>query len=306
MGLRIRIGGTVGKVLQQGGDALKDGAKATANLGKATVDAATAPASQAIDVLHGKSLDQAVRDSIAKQTTGVPVAAADAVAAMHDAAQSIATSIVEGALGHHAADLLNDTLKLIEPLGPDAVAAVAGSLQEFIKTGDVNALNPVAILAAAEIAAARNQLYPRATPIPDAVRTALPAEVIRGCDHVRVIEKVMVPGDLNLPKMAISHFNKVPAITLIDVIIFEAIPSAANDHDLGVWTHELCHVHQYANKGVIKFAKEYIAAQTGFHPQDWVANALEVEADMYQCTYYPDSDPAYIGVCPVRKPRAKQ
>ena len=91
--------------------------------------------------------------------------------------------------------------------------------------------------------------------IPSAIRTALQGYVP---DHVleRARWRVGGAGEMSLQEN-LFRFGYAPAVTLDHVVIFEREVDALTDPKL--WVHELKHVMQYAEWGVMEFAARYLS-----------------------------------------------
>jgi hypothetical protein len=123
----------------------------------------------------------------------------------------------------------------------------------------------LAPLLAAWIASERDAAIARGVePIPPRIRAALagyvPSDIL---DRVRWREGA---SDLSLPQNAI-RFGEVPAITLIDVIVFEQRSAALDDPTL--WAHELKHVMQFAEWGVDGFSSRYLGDYEAVEAEAW-------------------------------------
>lgn len=124
---------------------------------------------------------------------------------------------------------------------------------------------PLAPLLAAWISAERDAAIARGVePIPSRIREALagyvPTEIL---DRVRWREGA---SELSLPQNAI-RFGEVPAITLIDVIVFEERRAALDDPTL--WAHELKHVMQFAEWGLDGFSLRYLSDYEAVEADAW-------------------------------------
>ncbi|KAB0681513.1 DUF4157 domain-containing protein [Aureimonas leprariae] len=123
-------------------------------------------------------------------------------------------------------------------------------------------------------------------------------EIIRPYgQHVRCMAYSAVPGNINIPSVALKHLGKANAITLIDVIVFSAIPDVGNPEGKNLWAHELWHTKQYADLGLQGFASRYVAEETGFHPSGNPVNQLETEAVVFSCKTSFIDNPGYWESC---------
>lgn len=273
---------------------------AAQNVVEATVVVVSAPTKALIETLDGRPVDEAIQQAFAGQV-GAGASVLEAAAIFESLIADTTSDVINGILGQGAEDLADDVVRLLRPLDPNLGVAGARAIEAFIETGRLELLNPVAVLLAAEIQRCRNALWGEAELVSEEVKAAMPERVRVLADSVRVIKLDHVPGALNLPKFAIRHLNRASAVTLIDVIVFEQIPGADTDSQKHYWAHELHHVHQYAEKGLIKFCTEYIGEELS--PFDPVTsppgNALEIEADYFACRYFPQAQPRYIDRCPV-------
>jgi hypothetical protein len=123
----------------------------------------------------------------------------------------------------------------------------------------------LAPLLAAWISSERDAAITRGVePIPPRIRAALtgyvPSEIL---DRVRWREGA---SELSLPQNVI-RFGEVPAITLIDVIVFEQRSAALDDPTL--WAHELMHVMQFAEWGIDGFSMRYLSDYEAVEAEAW-------------------------------------
>jgi len=169
---------------------------------------------------------------------------------------------------------------------------VLASVEQFVETGNFEYLNPVVGLVAAELQRARDDNWKQATPVPARLLNAMPVALHRAVRRSRYLLVKRVQ-DLSLPAFAIEHFKKATGVVAIDLVFFKAVLDMGTTAGRHYWLHELYHVTQYADKGVVGFAKEYVAGviRGGLNP-------LEKEADIYACRHFPISRPAYIDKCP--------
>lgn len=285
----VTVGGDVGRA----GDAvIKSGGKAVERFVKAQVE----PARQMIEVVQGKPVSEALRDA-AKSYVDPAIAAADVAAQVSATGEALAGRLASRIGGPKAEDFVADVMRLLQPYPLADVAAALRGIQLFIETGNLDALNPLAIVVAGEIAHARNTLWDKAREIPAEVINSLPEELQRRGRVCRYMEAGAVPGNTKLPKIAIDHLGKADAICLIDLIVFRTVPGAATDDDKFYWSHELYHAQQYADWGLEKFAAKYVAEELGGG-----LNEIEEDADRYACHFFPSAHPRYIGVCPIPDP----
>lgn len=313
------FGGDVGRFFDDTGEAarkaLRDAEEAAARaaaaasaaaeaaakaIGKVATDsakAAVAPATGAIDIFGGKPISQVLHDQIELRTNPA-VAAVDAAAATQNLEASIERGIAAGSLGSGAGDVVTDIERLLHPIDPNDAAAVAHATQQFIETGDVNYLNPASVLLAAEIVRCRNMVEPLAHGIPEEIKSTLNTEFLSLIETARYLVNADVPGSINLPNFAIRHLDKASAITLVDIIVFKELPSAATPNSRFLWMHELTHVKQYRDMGIQEFCKKYIAEEISFHAEGDGGNNLETDADRSACRFEPTAQPAYLKSCP--------
>jgi len=147
------------------------------------------------------------------------------------------------------------------------VAAVAAGQQ---KEPTPPPLNPVvaaslAPLLASWIVSERDAAKAQGVePIPDAIRAALTGYVPDAVlDRVRWREGA---SELSLPQSVIN-FGDVPAMTLVDVVVFQDRRVALEDPKL--WAHELFHVMQFAEWGIEDFARRYISDYQAVEDPAW-------------------------------------
>lgn len=101
-------------------------------------------------------------------------------------------------------------------------------------------------------------------PIPAAIRAALVGYVP---DAVLDRVRWRVGGsEMSLPQNVI-RFGDVPAMTLVDVIVFQERRPALEDPKL--WAHELYHVMQYDEWGVDEFAVRYLTDYEAVEEPAW-------------------------------------
>lgn len=258
-----------------------------------TVDAYTAPQRAIIEVVRGKPVAQAVKDVIKRQIDPL-IVVADAASTLDSLRNNLLVQIAGQVGQEKAADFIADWNRVLAPFPPEDRVAILKGVQLFIQTGNLDALSPLSILVAGEIADARNALVGKGTPIEDAVIAAMPEAVKSIGRKCASLTRREVPGALNLPQFAIKHLQLAQAITLIDVIIFEVVPSATTQGGKHIWAHELWHAHQYDEWGLQKFATKYVAEQTGFHSANKTGvNAVEVEAIAFACRNFLVQNPGY-------------
>lgn len=93
-------------------------------------------------------------------------------------------------------------------------------------------------------------------------------------------------GDLALASNAFRYGDAI-AITLVDLIVFTNQSTA---QDLSVWAHELAHVQQFRNWGLMDFAKRYV--------RDHQSVENEAYASQNKYTLWSQSN-AYNQGCPI-------
>lgn len=101
-------------------------------------------------------------------------------------------------------------------------------------------------------------------PIPPAIRAALAGYVPNSIlDGVRW----RVGGtELSMPQN-VFRIGHVPAMTLVDVVVFQDRRAALEDPKL--WAHELKHVMQFAEWGVEGFSKRYLTDHDAVEEEAW-------------------------------------
>ncbi|MCC7254187.1 DUF4157 domain-containing protein [Hyphomicrobium sp.] len=194
--------------------------------------------------------------------------------------------------GKKAQKFVADFDRITKPLTPAHADAAARGMLMFIKTGDFAYLNPTVFATAGEIKKARDDNWNRAKPVDRRVIAEMPDDLKAKIANVRVMRKKDLVGELSLPWMAT---NRIPAICLIDVIVFRDIPSWKSQWDKHLWAHEFAHVLQYQRLGVDGFAREFMGHELRFSKE---VNPLEKEADVYACAKFRVDEPGYIGACP--------
>ncbi|HYI46901.1 MAG TPA: hypothetical protein VEX35_00400 [Allosphingosinicella sp.] len=290
---RVTVGGSVGRA---GGDIIRSGTRVVERHLKAPL---TAPRA-VVDVIAGKPVDEALRDA-AKELLEPAATTAELTAKISATGEAIVTGLAGKIGGESAKDVLSDTLRVLQPYPIETLAAAIRGLQLFIETGRLDALNPLAIAVAAEVANARNLLWDSGKAVPADVVAALPEELRGRASICRYIELAAVPGNTKLPKIAIDHLRKATAVCLVDLIVFKAVPGSASDGDRFYWSHELYHAQQYADWGLQKFVTKYVAQEMDGDS----GNEIEEDADVYACNFFPNAQPHYITACPVPAPPAK-
>jgi len=125
---------------------------------------------------------------------------------------------------------------------------------------------------AAWLQQSRNNAIGGASPIPIHIRqrfTGFYDEDVLS----RARYKVGDTGAVNLGNLALTYGDR-SAIVLVDVIVFANAYDIQNN--LALWAHELRHVQQYRDWGVLDFAKRYLRSWNG------VENEAESMASSYQ------------------------
>jgi len=150
-----------------------------------------------------------------------------------------------------------------------ALAATAAFGQSQTERGPAS-LSPViaeslAPLLAGWIVSARDTAKSEGVePIPKAIRAALAGYVP---DAVLDRVRWRVGGsEMSLPQNVI-RFGDVPAMTLVDVVVFQERTPALEDPKL--WAHELYHVMQYDEWGVDEFAVRYLTDYEAVEEPAW-------------------------------------
>lgn len=282
----VTVGGDVGRV---GDQVLRAGTRVV----ERHLEAPLIVPNAIIDVVEGKPVDQAVKDAIA-QHLDLGIAVVDFAAEVDGAFVNLTARLTDRIGGETAADILADLRRVLQPVPIEQASAILKGVQLFIETGNIDALNPLAILIAAELVSARNQLWAGAAPIPDNVKAVLPAELIGRAGACRYVDIDAVSGNTSLPKIAIDHLKRAKAVCLVDLIVFQVVPGVDSQDDKHYWSHEIYHAQQYAHWGTQKFVTKYVANEMagGLNP-------IEEDADVYACSFFPGASPAYIGTCPV-------
>jgi hypothetical protein len=125
---------------------------------------------------------------------------------------------------------------------------------------------------AAWLQQSRNDAIGGAAPIPPHIRRQFAGfydeDVLS-----RARYKVGDGGAVNLGNLAITYGDQ-SAIVLVDVIVFANAYDVQNN--LVLWAHELKHVQQYRDWGVLDFAKRYLRSWNG------VENEAESLASSYE------------------------
>ena len=199
--------------------------------------------------------------------------------------------------GDGGQDWFEDLQKILKPATAETAAAGFGAVEEFLRTGNIEALNPMVPYFAAEVRRVRDTYWDRAHSIPAAVVAAMPGDTSADATRARTINVAETHGELNLPRFAIQHLDRASALAAIDLIFFKEEPGGENVDDLHYWCHEIWHVHQYAEWGVEGFVRRYIAQL--LKSSDPGANEVEVAADLFACKHFFIAHPHYIGVCPI-------
>ncbi|WP_443212974.1 eCIS core domain-containing protein [Rhodobacter sp. NSM] len=135
----------------------------------------------------------------------------------------------------------------------------------------------VAMLATAIEESRRQALSEGTAAIPEAVRLRLEGQV-PAIDLEMVRWRVGGGGEFSLQRNAILHGN-ASAITLGEVVVFADEGEALANVPL--WAHELRHVGQYRDWGVVEFARRYLRDYRAVEA-DAVAFAAEVASAQAQ------------------------
>lgn len=147
------------------------------------------------------------------------------------------------------------------------VGGTVGQVAEKTKT-EVNGETEGPVLAA-WLQASRNSAYGSANPIPPNIRQMLTGYIEDDVMN-RARYKVGDNGILNLAGLTLQYGDKfvgtdATAVTVIDVVVFRDAGDAANNASL--WAHELTHVQQFRDWGVLNFAKRYVKDANGVEAQ---------------------------------------
>ena len=120
------------------------------------------------------------------------------------------------------------------------------------------------LLASWIVSAREDAIAQGVEPIPRPIRAAL-----EGYVPVDVLDRVrwrVGASELSLPQNVL-RFGEAPAMTLIDVVVFQERNVALEDPKL--WAHELYHVMQYAEWGVNDFARRYLSDYQAVEEPAW-------------------------------------
>lgn len=282
---KVTVGGDVGAV---GGRLIRGATRAIDDFRNVTVS----PANELIAVVQGKPIDVAVKD-VLKAHLRVSASAADVAADIDACTKAILTKAAASVGGEKAEDILADVLRAAQPYPPEYASASLKLLEQYLETGQLESLNPVAMFIAGEITNSRNLLWGRGRPIPIEVIGALPEELRPRAGVCRYLKLSEVPGNTTIPTIAIKHLQKATAVCLVDLIVFQEVPGFTGAEDLFYWCHELHHAQQYAGWGIHEFVARYVK-----HELASGLNPIEEDADLYACNFFPEAQPAYIKSCP--------
>ncbi|MCL6684099.1 DUF4157 domain-containing protein [Sphingomonas alba] len=263
--------------------------------------AAVAPFRAQYRVIRGREEPlEAAREAYARQAEGM-AAGADAVASLETIEHTMEERAGGRLLGSEAEGALADIHSISDALGPGVSAAYLTAVAQFIRTGNFRDLDPTVAIVAAQIARERDRLWSRGRPLTEAEFNLIPNNKARSNAFlgVRVLSRRQVPGELSIPKLAFAHFETTTAICLIDVIVFNGpIPGTNEVNDKHKWAHELQHVLQYQRLGLIRFVREWLAGALGPRSEATCGTSyIEIDADIWACSIYPDAEPAYIPYC---------
>jgi hypothetical protein len=148
-----------------------------------------------------------------------------------------------------------------------AAAAAFGQTQTETAPAPLDALiaESLAPLLAEWIVSARDDAIAQGVePIPKPIRAAL-----KGYVPDDVLDRVrwrVGASELSLPQNVL-RFGEAPAMTLVDVVVFQERSVALEDPKL--WAHELFHVMQYAQWGVDAFAARYLTDYQAVEEPAW-------------------------------------
>ena len=245
----------------------------------------------AVKIAQGAPVVDAIKKDITAPATvavDVAAAAASAVNTVDQKITQLEQTLAEKIGGDRAQSLFLDlrrTNSLVDTNG------VTQSVQKFVETLDPGYLDPLVGQLAAEIQRARDTFWEAAAPIPDDVVASMPVALRNLAGTSRCI-LASATNNLSLPAFAIEHLARATAITMIDVIFFKVIPTVETVDERFYWAHELTHVQQYRDLGLMEFAKRYVheSIRGGLV-------SLEEAADKNACRAFPGGHPYYIQSC---------
>ena len=259
------------KILQPTGDALEGVAVGAVTLVDGVVDLTFKGSVIGIShdlLIQGDSLERAMdeltrdtKSGLRKVVNAPGVATVSVIGAGGD--------MVDGVAGHVAGDIFKaGTL-------PVAIASVLpGTFVDLVLEvsdgGDVGDARGIPLDAA--IRQAHTYYEPRSKPLPEQVKTMLAPhfseEILRDARYAVDGHGGSIAGIINGLRTNIGDAKGANhAVTINNIIVFDREPKGVEDLDF--WAHEMQHVVQYAERGILGFATDYTKN----------ASALEDEAD---------------------------
>jgi hypothetical protein len=209
------------------------------------------------------------------------------------------TDIIEAALGKILPDFVTKIVSVIISIidfGAYLDAAFLQNLSNFIKSGKLlDLLDFVSPTVHALIQKMRAEARPKSLSTPKIVVEQIPDSVFKGQVGDILKYNHLKNLDTRFFWQIWAHFKgEKTAICMIDTIIFVDETDFRQPHYIFEYLHEAKHFAQYASMGSLDFVRSYLKEEifkSGI-------NKFESEADVYACSIYPFSKPAYIGVCP--------
>jgi hypothetical protein len=255
---------------------------AASSIGNVVVKTTTAPIKTVAAVgsvaIGKKSPDQALSDT-GKALVSIPISMGQAVNKTTTAAQQIAdipvnATVATFGMAGKPGEYVGDFVTLGQQL------SIEDSVTPFYAVGDIlqgqNPLeaNPATVAFAEAIETSRDQYASDAHEIPLSVKQALasqyPSDILNNARYTVVSPKVALPTFIIACELGSGSAHKY-AVTVDNVIVFSEKPS----HTLsGIqwWAHEMRHVQQYHEWGVLSFAYKYM-----LHP-NYNSNPIERDA----------------------------
>lgn len=176
-------------------------------------------------------------------------------------------------------------------IGPPDLSAIPRVLRNLPQDVGRAFLNPAGPAIALGIRHAKEQARHSCQAVPQHIRTSL-APFFPPVMFNTVCFALADPNRIAIDNAILLHFERRPAVTLEDVIVFRDSQSATNPV---LWAHELAHVSQYRSLGLEGFAHFWTFDSAGLENE-----ASNVEEFVRQRINIPHAGPLYVQTGPVR------